>query len=71
MPTFAPPALTSSARHIRYPTYTEWNLELEQALGNKSSFSIDYVGKDSHGQKTIKIKDTDKDIAFVKKGMAQ
>ena len=31
--------------------------------------SIDYVGKDTQGQKTIRIKDTSSDIAFVKKGM--
>jgi hypothetical protein len=31
--------------------------------------SIDYIGKDSQGQKTIRIKDTSSDIAFVKKGM--
>lgn len=31
--------------------------------------SIDYIGKDSQGQKTIRIKDTDSDVAFVKKGM--
>ena len=31
--------------------------------------TIDYIGKDSHGQKSIRIKDTDKDVAFVKKGM--
>jgi hypothetical protein len=31
--------------------------------------SIDYIGKDTQGQKTIKIKDTDKDVAFVKSGM--
>ena len=31
--------------------------------------SIDYIGKDSQGQKTIKIKDKDRDVAFVKKGM--
>jgi hypothetical protein len=31
--------------------------------------SIDYIGKDSKGQKTIKIKDSDRDIAFIKKGM--
>ena len=33
--------------------------------------SIDYVGKDTHGEKTVKIKDKDKDgnVAFVKKGM--
>ena len=31
--------------------------------------TIDYVGKDTHGQKTIKIKDSDRDVGFVKKGM--
>lgn len=31
--------------------------------------SIDYIGKDSQGQKTIRIKDSDKDVVFVKKGM--
>jgi hypothetical protein len=31
--------------------------------------SIDYIGKDSQGQKTIRIKDGDQDVAFVKKGM--
>jgi hypothetical protein len=31
--------------------------------------SIDYIGKDTHGQKTIRIKDNSSDIAFVKKGM--
>jgi len=31
--------------------------------------SIDYIGKDSQGQKTIRLKDNAGDIAFVKKGM--
>ena len=31
--------------------------------------SIDYVGKDSQGQKTIRLKDNASDIAFMKKGM--
>jgi hypothetical protein len=31
--------------------------------------SIDYIGKDTHGQKTIRIKDKGEDVAFVKKGM--
>ena len=31
--------------------------------------SIDYIGKDSQGQKTIRIKDSSNDIAFVKKGL--
>jgi hypothetical protein len=34
-------------RHIQYPTYYEWNLELQQSLGTKSSISINYVG--NHG----------------------
>jgi hypothetical protein len=31
--------------------------------------SIDFVGKDTQGQKKIRIKDNASDIAFVKKGM--
>lgn len=31
--------------------------------------SIEYIGKDSQGQKTIRIKDSSSDIAFIKKGM--
>ena len=31
--------------------------------------TIDYIGKDSQGQKTIRIKENSSDIAFVKKGM--
>jgi hypothetical protein len=31
--------------------------------------SIEYIGKDSEGQKTIKIKDTSRDVSFIKKGM--
>jgi hypothetical protein len=31
--------------------------------------SIEYVGKDSQGQKSIRIKDADADVTFVKKGM--
>lgn len=47
VPGFVPPTMTSAARNIRYPTYTEWNLEVQQALGAKSSFSLNYVG--NHG----------------------
>lgn len=31
--------------------------------------SIDYIGRDSHGVKKIKLKDSDADVQFVKKGM--
>ena len=43
--------------------------DLRKALPMLAAATIDYVGKDSHGQKVITLKDTDKDIAFVKKGM--
>ena len=43
--------------------------DIRKALPLLAAASIDYVGKDSLGQKTIRIKDTDKDVAFIKKGM--
>ncbi len=43
--------------------------DLRKALPVLAAATIDYVGKDTHGQKVITLKDTDKDIAFVKKGM--
>jgi Carboxypeptidase regulatory-like domain len=46
-PFFSPPTFTSSQRHIRYPSYLEWNLEVQQAIGTKDSFSLNYVG--NHG----------------------
>ncbi len=46
-PFFTPPAFTSSERNIRYPTYVEWNFAVQQALGTKDSFTINYVG--NHG----------------------
>jgi outer membrane receptor protein involved in Fe transport len=46
-PFFSPPTITASDRTIRQPRYQEWNLEVEQALGWNSVFSINYVG--NHG----------------------
>ncbi len=46
-PLFTPPAITNSANSIHYPTYDEWNFEVQQPLGSKMSFSLDYVG--NHG----------------------
>ncbi|HVS53541.1 MAG TPA: hypothetical protein VHD62_14395 [Opitutaceae bacterium] len=43
--------------------------DLRKNLPVMVAASIDYIGKDSHGQKTIKIKDDSKDVAFVKKGL--
>jgi hypothetical protein len=44
---FTPPTITNSVRNIQYPTYQEWNFEVQQPLGSKMSFSINYVG--NHG----------------------
>ncbi len=43
--------------------------DIRKALPILAAASIDYVGVDSKGQKTVRIKDTDKDVAFIKKGM--
>lgn len=43
-PFFVPPSLFNSARSIHAPQYQEWNLELQQGFGQKTSLSINYVG---------------------------
>lgn len=45
------------------------NRDIRKTLPVLVGASIDYIGKDSQGQKTIRIKDGSSDIAFVKKGM--
>jgi hypothetical protein len=45
------------------------NRDLRKALPVLAAATIEYVGKDTRGQKTIKLKDKDGAIAFVKKGM--
>lgn len=45
---FSPPAITNSAKNIHYPTYYEWNFEIQQPLGSKMSLSVNYVG--NHGE---------------------
>ncbi len=46
-PAFTPPAIVNAANKIKYPTYDEWNLEIQRAINNKMSFSVNYVG--NHG----------------------
>lgn len=43
--------------------------DIRKSLPVLVAASIDYIGKDTQGQKTIRIKDSSSDIAFVKKGM--
>jgi len=42
-----PPAFTTAANRIRYPSYDKWSLEVQQAVGSKTAVSISYVG--NHG----------------------
>lgn len=46
-PAFSPPSFFTSDRTIRPPRYQEWNLEVQQVVGNNMSFSANYVG--NHG----------------------
>jgi hypothetical protein len=43
-PFFVPPSIFSSARSIHAPQYQEWNLEVQEGIGDKTSISINYVG---------------------------
>ncbi|MEY2881746.1 MAG: hypothetical protein RLZZ15_4126 [Verrucomicrobiota bacterium] len=43
--------------------------DIRKALPILAAASIDYIGKDSQGEKVIRLKDNARDIGFVKKGM--
>lgn len=47
VPGFSPPTINTVASHIHNPRYQQWNLEVQQALSDKMSFSLNYVG--NHG----------------------
>ena len=44
---FTPPVFTNAANDIHYPTYEEWNLEVQRELGLKTTLEVNYVG--NHG----------------------
>ncbi len=46
-PLFVPPSFYNAAHRIIAPQYEEWNLQVEQPLGSKSSVALNYVG--NHG----------------------
>lgn len=46
-PNFTPPNMYNVDQSLKYPMYEEWSLQWEQQLGNRTSFSIGYVG--NHG----------------------
>jgi hypothetical protein len=44
VPNFSPPGLTVPQQRMHSPQYQRWSLELQQALGNTTSFSVGYFG---------------------------
>jgi hypothetical protein len=46
VPNFSPPGLTVPQQRMHSPQYQRWSLELQQALGNATSFSVGYFGHD-------------------------
>ena len=41
---FSAPSFTSPYHKLNYPTYEEWNLELERQFGRSTVFDLNYVG---------------------------
>src|SRR5437660_11829381 len=46
-PLFVPPSFYNAAHRIIAPQYEEWNVQIEEPLGSKSSVALNYVG--NHG----------------------
>jgi hypothetical protein len=44
---FSLPGFTNARQHMYYPTYEEWNLQIQQQLGNNTTISYGYNG--NHG----------------------
>ncbi len=44
---FSPPSLTVSDKQTKVPTYEKWSMEIEQGIGQHTTFSLSYVG--NHG----------------------
>jgi hypothetical protein len=41
---FAPPSFTTVEAKLHYPTYNEWNLQIQRQLSRSESFQVGYVG---------------------------
>ncbi|HTX75319.1 MAG TPA: TonB-dependent receptor [Terracidiphilus sp.] len=47
-PNYSAPNFTTVADQLKYPTYLEWNLQVQHALSQSDSFQIGYVGNSGH-----------------------
>ena len=50
VPGFAAPNISTASQTIKYPTYEEWSLSVEQQVTRNDSFSVQYVGNRSYHQ---------------------
>jgi hypothetical protein len=50
VPGFSAPNITTARQYIKYPTYEEWSLSVEQQLAKNDSISLQYVGNRSYHQ---------------------
>jgi len=53
VPGFAAPNITTARQSIKYPTYEEWSLSIEQQVAKNDSFSVQYVGNRSYHQPVL------------------
>jgi hypothetical protein len=53
VPGFGAPTISTARQNIKYPTYEEWSLSLEQQVGRFDSFSLQYVGNRSYHQPVL------------------
>jgi hypothetical protein len=53
VPGFAAPSFTNPASAVKYPTYEEWNLTIEEQLNPTTALSVGYVGNHSYHQPVL------------------
>jgi hypothetical protein len=53
VPGFAAPGFTNPGSSVKYPTYEEWNLTIEQQLNPTTALSVGYVGNHSYHQPVL------------------
>jgi hypothetical protein len=53
VPGFAAPSFTNGASSVKYPTYEEWNLTIEEQLNATTALSVGYVGNHTYHQPVL------------------
>jgi len=53
VPGFAAPSFTNPSSSVKYPTYEEWNLTVEQQLNSTTALSVGYVGNHTYHQPVL------------------